>query len=64
MRDSLLLSITLLSIILLELHYYPFAVNLDRCVGSCTSLNGLSDKACVPNKIEYLNLTGINVSYK
>ena len=52
MRDSLLLSITLLSIILLELHYYPFAVNLDRCVGSCTSLNGLSDKACVPNKIE------------
>ena len=22
-----------------ELHYYPFAVKLDRCVGSCDSLN-------------------------
>ena len=32
-----------------ELHYYPFAVKLDRCVGSCTVLNHLSNKACVPN---------------
>ena len=24
------------------LRYYPFAVNLDRCVGSCTTLNDLS----------------------
>ena len=22
-----------------ELHYYPFAVKLDRCVGSCNALN-------------------------
>ena len=32
-----------------ELHYYPFAVKLDRCVGSCTILNDLSNKVCVPN---------------
>ena len=32
------------------LGYYTFAVNLDRCVGSCTTLNGLSNKICVPNK--------------
>ena len=32
-----------------ELHYYPFAVKLDRCVGICNTLNDLSDKACVPN---------------
>ena len=24
-----------------ESHYYPFAVKLDRCVGSCSTLNDL-----------------------
>ena len=33
-----------------EFHYYPFVVKLDRCVGSCNTLNGLSNKICVPNK--------------
>ena len=33
-----------------EFHYYPFAVKLDRCVGSCNSLNDLSNKVSVPNK--------------
>ena len=48
-----------------EFHYYSFAVKLDRCVRSC---NDLSNKVCVPNKIEDLNLsvcnmiTGINES--
>ena len=51
-----------------ELHYYPFAVKLDRCVGSWNTLNDLSNKVCVPNKTEDLNLsmfnmiTGINES--
>ena len=27
-----------------ESHYYAFAVKLDRCVGSCNILNGLSNK--------------------
>ena len=50
------------------LRYYPFAVNLDRCVRSCDTLNDLSNKVCVPNKTEDLNLsvfnmiTGINES--
>ena len=35
-----------------ELHYYPFAVKLDQCVGSCKTLNNLSNKSCVPNKTE------------
>ena len=39
-----------------ELHYYPFAVNLDMCVGSCNTLDGLSSKVCVPNETEDLNL--------
>ena len=48
---------------------YPFAVKLlDRCVGSCNTLYDLSNKVCVPNKTEDLNLsvfnmiTGINES--
>ena len=51
-----------------EFHYYPFAVKLDRCAGSCNTINDLSNKACVPNKTEDLNLsvfnmiTGINES--
>ena len=40
-----------------EFHYYPFVVKLDRCVGSCNNLNGLSNKVCVPNKAEDLNLS-------
>ena len=31
---------------------YPVAVNLDRCVGSCNNLNGLSNKVSVSNKTE------------
>ena len=32
-----------------ELHCYPFAVKLDKYVGSCNILNGLSNKVCVLN---------------
>ena len=51
-----------------KFHYYPFAVKLDICVGSCNTLNDLSNKGCVPNTTEDLNLrafkmiTGINES--
>ena len=44
-----------------KFHYYPFAVKLDRCVGSCNSLNDLSDKVCLPNKTEDLNLSVFNM---
>ena len=40
-----------------ELHYYPFAVKWDRCVESCNTLNDLSNKVCVPNETEDLNLS-------
>ena len=49
-------------------HCYPFAVKFDRYVGSCNTLNDLSNKVCVSNKTEDLNLsvfnmiTGINES--
>ena len=33
-----------------KIHNYPFEVTLDKCVGSCNTLNDLSSKVCVPNK--------------
>ena len=44
-----------------EFDYHSFAVKLDRCVGSCSTLNDLSNKVCVPNKTENLNLSVFNV---
>ena len=43
------------------LRYYPFAVNLDRCTGNCNTLNDLSNRICVANKIEDLNLNVFNM---
>ena len=31
-----------------ESHYYPFVDKLDRSVGSCNTLNDLSNKVCIP----------------
>ena len=42
-----------------ELHYYPFAVKVGKCVGSCNTLNDLSNKIGVP-KIEDLNIHVFN----
>ena len=44
-----------------EFHNYPFAVKLDRCVGSCSTLNDLSNKVCVPNNKKDLNLSVCNM---
>ena len=44
-----------------EFHYYPFPVELDRCAGSCNTLNDLSNKVCVANKTEDLYLSVFNI---
>ena len=33
-----------------EFHFYSFLVKLDRCVRRCNTLNGLSNKVCIPRK--------------
>ena len=43
------------------LRYYPFIVNLDRCIGSCNSLDDPSGRICVPNRTEDINLSIFNV---
>ena len=40
---------------------YRFVVKLDRCVRSCNTLNNVSNKVCVPNKTDDLNLTVFNM---
>ena len=42
-------------------YYYPFAVKWDRSVGNCNILNVLSNKVCVPNKTEDLDLSVFNM---
>ena len=50
------------------LRYYPFVINLYWCAENCNTLNDLSNKICIRNKTEDLNLsvfimiTGINES--
>ena len=44
-----------------RLRCYPFEVNLDICAGSCNTLHDLSNKVCVPNKTEDLNLSVFNM---
>ena len=44
-----------------ELFYHPFTVKLDICVGSCNTLNNLSNKVCVSNETEDLNLSMFNM---
>ena len=44
-----------------EFHYNPFVVKSDRCVGNFNTLNDLSNKVCVPNKTEDLNLSVFNI---
>ena len=36
-------------------------VKLDKCVGSCNTLNDLSNRVCVPNKTEGLNIHIFNM---
>ena len=45
-----------------KFHYYSFAVKLDSCVGSCNTLNDLSNKARISNKTEDLNLSVLNMN--
>ena len=44
-----------------DFHYYLFAVKLDRCIRSCNTLNDLSNKVCVTNKTQDLNLSMLNM---
>ena len=44
-----------------EFHYHPFAVKLDTCIRSCSTLHDFSNKVCVPNKTKDFNLSVLNM---
>ena len=44
-----------------ELHYYQFAVQFHKYVESFNTLNDLSNKVCVPNKTEGLDIHIVNM---
>ena len=64
--ESCLARTVLTDINLNEFHYYSCMTSLDRCNGSCNTLDALSSKVQVSNKREDVNLnvfhmiTGIN----
>ena len=40
----------------IELKYYPFTINLDKCNRSCNSVNDLSRRVYVPSKTKDVNV--------
>ena len=44
-----------------DLHYCPFAFNLDRCTESCNTLDDLSSRVCAWNETEDLNVHVFNM---
>ena len=44
-----------------KLQYYLFMVSLDVCNGSCNTYDDLSNRICIPNKIQNVNLTVFNM---
>ena len=44
-----------------ELLYNPFAIKLDKYVRSCNTVNDLSNKICILNKTEDLNIYVFNM---
>ena len=47
-----------------NLHYYPFVVNLDKCIGSCNTLNDLSKKVLRPKKNRKFKSKGAQHDYR
>ena len=39
-----------------QLKYYPFMISLDKCNGSCSSINDLSMRSCIPSKSKDVNV--------
>ena len=41
----------------IEFKYYPFMITLNKCNRNYNTFNDISDKKCVSNKIEDVNLS-------
>ena len=52
---------TLIDLNHVELNYYPFMISLDKCNGSCNTLDDLSTKIYVPCETKNRNLKAFNM---
>ena len=52
---------TLIDLNPVKLNYHPFMISLDKCSGSCSSVDDLSTKKCVLNKTKDINVNVINI---
>ena len=44
-----------------ELHYYLFIISMNRCDGSCNTVEDPFARIYVPNKMEYMNPKVLNM---
>ena len=44
-----------------ELLFYPYIIKLNKCKGSCNTINDLYAKICVPDNIENTNVKLFNL---
>ena len=42
-------------------YYYPFSVDLDKCVGNCNTVNDLSNRECLPKKTKDFSMYVLNI---
>ena len=47
---------TLIDLNPVKINYFPFAISLDKCNGSCNAVDDLSKKICVPSKTKSINV--------
>ena len=56
-----LVRVTLIDVNLDELHYYLFVISMNRCDGSCSTVEDPFGGICVPNRMEDVNLKLFNM---
>ena len=52
---------TLINLNPVELNYYSFMINLDKCGGSCNYVDDLSTKICFSSKTKDINVYVFNM---
>ena len=40
--------------------FYPYSIKINRCKGSCNTINNPYAKICVPDRIENINVKVLN----
>ena len=63
-NESCMIRLCLIDLNPLGCKYYPFMISLDKYSGSSNSVDDLSTKICVPNKMKDINVTIFNMITK